>query len=97
MPVFPLTRSTLFCADSAIFIAFQKEIKDFYTYKHFVFFNGCERADVFLLEKGKSKETQFSDMSGERNYTRDEQNVRVLGLKLFNSKKYRNDFWGSKM
>ena len=55
--------------------------------------NGCERADVFLLEKGKSKETQFSDVSGDRNYTRGEQNVGVLGLKLFNGKKYRNDFW----
>ena len=46
----------------------------------------------FLLENGKSKETQFSDVSGERNYIRGEQNVRVLGLKLFNGKKYRNDF-----
>ena len=41
---------------------------------------------MVLLEKGKSKETQFSDVSGERNYTRSEQNVRVLGLKLFNGK-----------
>ena len=65
----------------------KKKKEDFYTYKHFFFFNGCERADVFLLEKGKSKETQFSDVSGERNYTRGEQNVDVLGLKLFNGKK----------
>ena len=94
--MFPLTRSALFCADPAIFIAFQKKKKkrkDFYTYKHFFFFNGCERADVFLLEKGKSKETQFSDVSGERNCTRGEQNLRVIGLELFNGKKYRNDFW----
>ena len=59
----------------------------------FFFFNGCEWVDVFLLEKGKSKETKFSDVSGERNYTSGEQNVRVLGLKLFNGKEYRNDFW----
>ena len=28
---------------------------------------------MFLLEKGKSKETQFSDVRGERNYTRGDQ------------------------
>ena len=42
--------------------------------------------DVFLLEKGKSKETQFSDMSGERNYTRGEQTFVYWGWNFSTAK-----------